>query len=96
MLCCSTIHGRIDQVNQILDLDKEEQGGARLVVFPFCNIIYMIISIDIQHWKLGVVKSTLCTQLLLDELFKLWCALVNYLNTIKIISAIYVGDVAQW
>lgn len=25
----STIHGRIDQVNQILDLDKEEQGGAR-------------------------------------------------------------------
>lgn len=41
MLCCSTIHGRIDQVNQILDLDKEEQGGARLVVFPFCNIIYI-------------------------------------------------------
>lgn len=35
----STIHGRIDQVNQILDLDKEEQGGARFVVFQFlCNL----------------------------------------------------------
>lgn len=40
MLYCSTIHGRIDQVNQILDLDKEEQGGARLVIFYSC-IVYV-------------------------------------------------------
>lgn len=39
-MCCSTIHGRIDQVNQILDLDKEEQGGARLVV----SLLYIVVN----------------------------------------------------
>ena len=27
----STVHGRIDQVNQILELDQEPQGSARCV-----------------------------------------------------------------
>lgn len=28
-LTCSTIHGRIDQVNQLLELDYQKRGGAR-------------------------------------------------------------------
>lgn len=28
-LSCSTIHGRIDQVNQLLELDYQKRGGAR-------------------------------------------------------------------
>ena len=27
-MCCSTIHGRIDQVNQVLELRREATGGA--------------------------------------------------------------------
>lgn len=26
---CSTVHGRIDQVNQVLELDKQTLGAAR-------------------------------------------------------------------
>ena len=29
VLCFSTIHGRIDQVNQLLELDYQKRGGAR-------------------------------------------------------------------
>lgn len=93
-MCCSTIHGRIDQVNQILDLDKEEQGGARLVILILLFWCYFL-CIDILHWKHGAVKSTLYMPLLLDESFKSCCKSVNHLNSKKVISVMCVGDVAQ-
>lgn len=54
-----TINGRIDQVNQILELDQESQGNARYVPLTLLSSLSSILSPSLpslQVWQSGPVE----------------------------------------